>query len=199
LKKSFKSVDVILRNGAAGLIPGQKFKIYLKQTNVDGAIVIDKTKQVGQFTLSPRGDFRLYLNNRKLNGEDLEYLLAVDYGKKEVFVPFKVNESSKTILEYIIGDPLRPYGKTVTTSTKTKLTGRILLQVEANGEAWYVNPKDGKRYSLGRPDEAFRVMRKLSIGASNNNLNKIRANVDIISPTDADTDGDKLSDVLEQS
>lgn len=198
LAKTLKSVDVILRNSAGGLIPGQKFKIYLKQVDVDGKIVIDKTKQVGQFTLSPRGDFRLYLDNRKLNGEDLEYLLAVDYAKKEVFVPFKVNESSKTILEYIIGDPLRPYGKTVTTSTKTKLTGRILLQVEANGEAWYVNPKDGQRYSLGRPAEAFRVMRKLSVGASNSNLNKIRANVDIISPTDADTDGDKLADVLEQ-
>lgn len=199
LTKTLKSVDVILRNSAKALVPGQKFKIYLKQQNVDGQIVIDKTKMVGQFSLSPRGDFRLYLDNRRLNGEDLEYLLAVDYNKKEVFVPFAVAEDSKTILEYIIGDPLKAYRQPAAAgAVNSRVLGRILLQVEANGEAWYVNPLDGKRYSLGRPEEAFSVMRRLSVGASNADLNKIKANVDIISPTDADTDGDGLADVLEQ-
>lgn len=45
------------------------------------------------------------------------------------------------------------------------LSGYILLQVEANGEAWYVYPVDGERYYLGRPRDAFEVMRKLSLGA----------------------------------
>jgi hypothetical protein len=197
LERNLKSVDVVLRNGAKGLLPGQKFRIYLKQLNVDGKIVIDKTKQVGQFTLSPRGDFRLYLDNRQLNGDDIEYLLAMDYGKKEVFVPFKVIDDAKTVLQYLIGDPLTPYGKPVMTSSKNKLVGRILLQVESKGEAWYVNPVDNKRYFLGKPEEAFAVMRRLSIGATTATLNKIRANVDIISPTDIDTDGDGLSDAVE--
>lgn len=48
----------------------------------------------------------------------------------------------------------------------TRLSGRILLQVESNGEAWYVNPKDQKRYYLGRPDDAYNVMRRLSLGIS---------------------------------
>ncbi len=39
--------------------------------------------------------------------------------------------------------------------------GKIFLQVEANGEAWYVNPGDGKRYFLGRPADGFRVMRDI--------------------------------------
>jgi len=42
-----------------------------------------------------------------------------------------------------------------------KQKGKILLQVEGNGEAWYVNPGDGKRYFLGRPADAFRVMRDI--------------------------------------
>lgn len=42
-----------------------------------------------------------------------------------------------------------------------KQKGKILLQVEENGEAWYVNPGDGKRYFLGRPADAFRVMRDI--------------------------------------
>ncbi len=38
--------------------------------------------------------------------------------------------------------------------------GKILLQVETNGEAWYV-AGDGKRYFLGNPGDAFGVMRGL--------------------------------------
>lgn len=54
-----------------------------------------------------------------------------------------------------------------------KLSGKILLQVEKNGEAWYVNPQDYKRYFLGRPLDAFNLMRRLGLGISNENLKKI--------------------------
>ena len=46
-----------------------------------------------------------------------------------------------------------------------RLIGHILLQTESKGEAWYVYPVNGKRYSLGRPAEAFSLMKKLSMGA----------------------------------
>lgn len=39
--------------------------------------------------------------------------------------------------------------------------GKILLQVEQGGEAWYVSPGDGKRYFLGRPVDGFKIMRNL--------------------------------------
>lgn len=51
--------------------------------------------------------------------------------------------------------------------------GKILLQVQKNGEAWYVNPADGKRYYLGDGELAFQIMRYLSLGISNQNLNTI--------------------------
>ncbi|PLX28038.1 hypothetical protein C0583_02290 [Candidatus Parcubacteria bacterium] len=54
-----------------------------------------------------------------------------------------------------------------------KLSGKILLQIEENGEAWYMNPDDLRLYFLGRPDDAFRVMRELSLGISRENLAKI--------------------------
>jgi len=54
-----------------------------------------------------------------------------------------------------------------------RLSGRILLQVESAGEAWYVNPADGKRYFLGSPDDAFAIMRRLSLGINNTDFNKI--------------------------
>jgi len=51
--------------------------------------------------------------------------------------------------------------------------GKILLDVEKNGEAWYIYPEDDKRYYLGRPDDAFNIMRELGLGISNSNLEKI--------------------------
>lgn len=56
------------------------------------------------------------------------------------------------------------------TSLRSQLSGKILLQVEANGEAWYVYPENQKRYYLGRPDDAFRIMRELGLGISDENL-----------------------------
>lgn len=57
-----------------------------------------------------------------------------------------------------------------------KLKGRILLQVESNGEAWYVNPQDSKRYYMANGQEAYQIMRNLGIGITNKNLEKIHTN-----------------------
>ncbi|PIT95155.1 hypothetical protein COT98_01010 [Candidatus Falkowbacteria bacterium CG10_big_fil_rev_8_21_14_0_10_39_9] len=46
------------------------------------------------------------------------------------------------------------------------LSGRIFLQVQDKGQAWYVYPVDAKRYYLGRPDDAFNIMRQLGLGVS---------------------------------
>lgn len=54
-----------------------------------------------------------------------------------------------------------------------KNAGKIFLQVENNGEAWYINGEDSKRYFLGRPADAFAVMRDLGLGISDENLDKL--------------------------
>jgi len=48
--------------------------------------------------------------------------------------------------------------------------GYILLQIERNGEAWYVYPSNGNRYYLGRPTDAFAIMKKLSLGVKHDYL-----------------------------
>jgi len=55
-----------------------------------------------------------------------------------------------------------------------KLSGRILLQVESNGEAWYVNPKDSKRYYMADGNSAFNIMRTLSLGVSNKDIDRMK-------------------------
>lgn len=54
-----------------------------------------------------------------------------------------------------------------------KQAGNIFLQVENNGEAWYVNPTDNKRYFLGRPIDAFNIMKKLGLGVADNDYYKL--------------------------
>lgn len=51
--------------------------------------------------------------------------------------------------------------------------GKILLDVEKNGEAYYIYPKDKKAYYLGRPADAFRIMRELGLGITNSDIRKI--------------------------
>lgn len=56
-----------------------------------------------------------------------------------------------------------------------RLKGKILLKVEGKGEAFYVNPTDGAAYYLGRPSNAFEIMRFLSLGISEDNFAKLQA------------------------
>ncbi|MBU4331701.1 hypothetical protein KKD19_04320 [Patescibacteria group bacterium] len=56
---------------------------------------------------------------------------------------------------------------------RKRLAGKILLQVQEHGEAWYIYPKDLKRYYMGRPSDAFELMRRLGLGITNSDLRKI--------------------------
>lgn len=58
-------------------------------------------------------------------------------------------------------------------SLAERLSGQILLQVESHGEAWYINPSDLKRYYLKDGDEAYRIMRELSLGTLMSSISEI--------------------------
>ncbi len=92
------------------------------------------------------------------------------------------------VLKYFLGRPadafaiMRKFGlgvseKDYNTFTKgtapASLSGRILLRVQAHGEAYYVNPLDHKLYSMGRPADAFALMRRFGLGISNADLRQI--------------------------
>jgi hypothetical protein len=85
---------------------------------------------------------------------------------------------------------------------KDRLKGYILLQVEANGEAWYVNPNDGYRYYMKDGTVAYQMMREFGLGITNANLKKIPVGIDFRfndSNPQTDQDGDGLSDKLEEA
>jgi uncharacterized protein YkwD len=57
---------------------------------------------------------------------------------------------------------------------KERMRGRLLLQVEKNGEAWYVHPEELRRYYLGRPADAFGIMKDKAVGISNRDFDRLR-------------------------
>lgn len=57
-----------------------------------------------------------------------------------------------------------------------RLRGRILLQVEEHGEAWYVDPVDGLRYYMRDGQAAYDFMRTKGLGITNDDLSQITMN-----------------------
>lgn len=54
-----------------------------------------------------------------------------------------------------------------------RFKGQILLQVQQHGEAWYLNPDDGKRYYMKDGATAYEMMRKFGKGMADVDLEKI--------------------------
>lgn len=89
----------------------------------------------------------------------------------------------------------KPFG--ITSDLGIKLLGRIILKIEDKGEAWYLSPKDKQAYFLGRPDDAFNVMKSIGVGIANSDLAKIPVGITELSGADTDKDG--LSDLFEDA
>ena len=70
-------------------------------------------------------------------------------------------------------NPKGPGVLTIDESLTDRLRGKILLQVDSLGEAWYVNPQDNRRYYMPDGEAAYEIMRFLSLGITNENLELI--------------------------
>ena len=71
-------------------------------------------------------------------------------------------------------NPLSSGALTYSNSLINRLKGRIVLQIESRGEAWYIYPVDGKRYYLANGEAAYQIMRYLSLGITNIDIRKIK-------------------------
>jgi uncharacterized protein YkwD len=54
-----------------------------------------------------------------------------------------------------------------------RLRGRILIQVEGKGQAWYINPTDQKRYFLSNSPDTLQVISQVGWKVSSEQLHKI--------------------------
>lgn len=101
-------------------------------------------------------------NNKK-------YFLGRPHDAYNIMHDLGIGITNANLEKIQIGDKYIPKieRKKVDYNFANKHKGKIFLQIESHGEAWYVNTTDLKRYYLGKPDDAFRVMRDLSIGMKN--------------------------------
>ncbi len=60
-----------------------------------------------------------------------------------------------------------------TNALGNRLKGRILLQVQQSGKAWYIHPEKCRRIYLKDGDSAYKAMRLLSLGIKNVEISKI--------------------------
>ena len=86
----------------------------------------------------------------------------------------------------------------VNANANSNVDGRILLQVEENGEAWYVLPDTSERFYLADGDIAYAGLRTFGLGITNSDLDKIPVGLALESGGE-DSDGDGLSDQLEEA
>ncbi len=56
-----------------------------------------------------------------------------------------------------------------------QLAGRIVLQVQDHGEAWYIDPVSYQRFYLGRAADAYAIMRKKGLGIRHAELHRYLA------------------------
>lgn len=117
--------------------------------------------------------------SRRLSGRIL--LQTEDLGRAWYIYP-------KTLQRYYLGCPQDAFKimrelslgisnkdfANLTLASKKRLAGLILLKVEDNGRAYYINPVDLQLHYLGRPDDARAIMRKLALGITNKNLSYIK-------------------------
>jgi Divergent InlB B-repeat domain/FG-GAP repeat/FG-GAP-like repeat len=58
-----------------------------------------------------------------------------------------------------------------------RLKGRIILAVQDRGQAYYLNPRDGKIYFLGSGTSALKILVSLGLGISNSDLGALTARI----------------------
>jgi|GEM_PF-1059099 len=207
LEKTIPAVTFILRETDDKLLIGQQFKVYQQTKDVDGRVIIDKDLLLGMFSLRAPGNFTMYLPSKDLKGWDQSYIITVDQKNKQMArAQFTVPDNDLT-LDYVLSpgkmvlknggssNGSADQGGVLNRPASNKLRGRILLQTESRGEAWYIHPVSGLRYFLGGAKEAYQVMKKVAYGMTNKDLAKIEPVVEDV--TGADFDNDGLPDRLE--
>jgi hypothetical protein len=118
-----------------------------------------------------------WASNNKLNSftvyVNAKYLVSNKQYFKLTGVSSSSTSSSSSSSSSSSGSTASTPAPSSSSSSSSSLAGRILLQVEDKGQAWYISPTNNKRYYLGRPDDAFSIMRKLGLGISNKNFDAL--------------------------
>lgn len=144
------------------------------------------------------GRYEYYFISSSIPGTKVTTESAIfELAEEIIFTPPQAGDKKNEEHESILSQPQPAVKAIVNNKLFSKLTGKIIIRAEAKGEAYYINPQNKTSYSLGRPEEAFNVIRSQGKGITNANLEKIPVGLNNLSGTDSDKDG--LPDAFEDA
>lgn len=112
----------------------------------------------------------LYESDNYVCWDEICYNIGIDEGEvSDGFDSIESDSQTENSTENNPATQEENYDQTLT----ERLLGYILLQVNANGEAWYVHPDEGKRYYMENGDVAYEMMRSFGLGITDINLDDI--------------------------
>lgn len=142
------------------------------------------------------------------NGEEAVITYSADgCAIQQCSVPSEYNKLQQLIkrlqyrvsqLERKVVEAEKALSQAVDKKLTERLRGKILLQVDNNGEAWYIDAKTDKRFYLKDGATAYTALRAFGLGITNDDISQIPIGIEERAIVE-DTDGDGLPDKLEET
>jgi hypothetical protein len=188
---TFSDLKAILKDAAGGLMPDKtKIEVYQQIKDVNGTYRLGT--KLGEFSTNSEG-YGLFVYHPGT------YALQIKDKSTPVKTyriwDVKLREGQRLSRTYTLNKT--DQYETVS-DISNRLKGYIVLQTQAHGEAWYINPQDGKRYYLKDGAEAYKIMSRLGAGITNAGLDKISVGF-LTQVVYTDSDNDSLPDKIEES
>jgi len=199
------ALTVVLRDASGELKRNHNFSLYAQRYDFDQNPFFESKDLIANLKTDGGGQALVYVApyNPYFPSQTGFYALSVKNEKNEVkkVYDIQIPAENNHVFQYNIPAPVLENNSSSSSSSSAlvssssavtpaattlsgqsdaalteRLKGRILLQVESKGQAWYVNPVDEKRYYLGRPADAFDVMRRFGLGISNKDFSALLLN-----------------------
>lgn len=133
-----------------------------RSSSLNGKILLQVQAHGEAWYVHPESGLRYYMKDG-----NVAYSMMREFGSGISDVNLKSIPSAKTVDELKKSTSACPLS-----NTAKKMKGKILLQVQQHGEAWYVEPGKCRRIYLKDGEAAYSVMRYLGLGITDVNLAK---------------------------
>lgn len=200
IAKTVPVLKIILRDGQGNLKRNANFSLSAQQYDADNNPIIPNNGLIANLTTDAGGQALVYVApyNPYRRNQTGRYVLSAKNASNTTVILYNIviSADKDTTYEARIKENTPSTGSSSSSSAGSSsssgsssgsavpavsslaktLKGRILLQVQDKGQAWYINPVDGKKYSLGKPQDAYNLMRRFGLGISNENFAALEKN-----------------------
>ncbi len=162
------------RNNEAYYVDADSLNLYRLRSNTEAFQILTKQGQ----NISTRNLEKIQAGIIRMHGHDSDIDGLSDKFEDAIGTDiYNFNTDNDTYSDYWeVTNGYNPIGKGKYALNKAyakQQAGKILIQADNNGEAWYINPSNLKRYYLGSKYEVGDVIGKLGVKILNYNFNRL--------------------------